>query len=31
MPAYADGKLYVRDGIKKKNGNLICLDLTKQN
>ena len=31
MPAYVNGKLYVRDGIKKKNGNLICLDLTKQN
>ena len=30
MPAYADGKLYVRDGIKKKGGNLICVDLTKQ-
>ena len=29
MPAYADGKLYVRDGIKKKGGNLICVDLTK--
>jgi len=29
MPAYADGKLFVRDGIKKKGGNLICVDLTK--
>ena len=27
MPAYVDGKLFVRDGIKKKGGNLICLDL----
>ena len=29
MPAYADGKLYVRDGIKKKGGNLICVVLAK--
>ena len=29
MPAYVDGKIYVRDGIKKKGGNLICVDLTK--
>jgi len=29
MPAYVDGKLFVRDGIRKKGGNLICLDLTK--
>jgi outer membrane protein assembly factor BamB len=28
MPAYVDGRLFVRDGIKKKGGNLICLDLT---
>jgi len=28
MPAYVDGWLFVRDGIKKKGGNLICLDLT---
>ena len=28
MPAYVDGKLFVRDGIKKKGGNLICIDLT---
>ena len=27
MPAYVDGKLLVRDGIKKKGGNLIVLDL----
>ncbi len=29
MPAYVDGRLFVRDGIKKKGGNLICLDLAK--
>ena len=29
MPAYVDGKLFVRDGIRKKGGNLICVDLTK--
>ncbi|MEE2948376.1 MAG: PQQ-binding-like beta-propeller repeat protein [Verrucomicrobiota bacterium] len=29
MPAYVDGKLFVRDGIRKKGGNLICIDLTK--
>ena len=29
MPAYVDGWLFVRDGIKKKGGNLICLDLAK--
>ena len=29
MPAYVDGKIYVRDGIRKKGGNLICADLTK--
>ena len=26
---YADGKLYVRDSIKKKGGNLICVVLSK--
>ena len=29
IPAYVDGKLFVRDGIKKRGGNLICLDLAK--
>ncbi len=29
MPAYVDGRLFVRDGIKKKGGNLICLHLAK--
>ena len=27
MPAYVDGRLFVRDGIKKRGGNLICLEL----
>ncbi len=29
LPAYVDGRLFVRDGIKKKGGNLICLELGK--